>query len=171
MMEHGDLKEILKKWSWPLVVVVLVSLSLYAGFYISTATAFPQNPFTHAYFNKIADMPYIQTSGPHIEQFWREGGDCDDRSRVFYNYLKSKGATDVQICWMARLDSNSRMIPSYDGGYGHEFIVWEDRAYNPSINESRRFYDANLDEYLLFMKNLVGFNTFYYENQTEGIKF
>lgn len=159
----------LKKWGWPLLAGVLILTSLYGGFYISTATAFPQNPTTHEYFNQIAEMPYIITKGPQIENYWQQGGDCDDRTRVFYNYLKSKGANNVQICWMARLDSEGKMIPSYDGGYGHEFIVWNGRAFNPSVNESRRFYNADLDEYLAFMKDLVGFNTFYYENCTEGI--
>lgn len=150
-------------------MVILVLISGYAGFYITTATAFPQNPSTHEYFTKIAEMPYIITKGPQVENYWIQGGDCDDRTRVFYNYLKSKGAKGVQICWMARLDGNGKMIPSSDGGMGHEFLVWDNRAYYPSINESRRFYDADLNEYLLFMKNLVGFNTFYYENSTEGI--
>lgn len=158
-----------KHFRWPLIIAILVLISGYAGFYITTATAFPQNPSTYTFFNKIADMPYVETKGPQIESFWMQGGDCDDRARVFYNYLKSKGANSVQICWMARLDGNGKMIRSYDGGMGHEFIVWNDRAYNPSSNQSRRFYDTDLDEYLLFMKNLVGFNTFYYENSTEGI--
>jgi len=161
----------IRKWTWPLAIIIISCISLYIGFYISTATAFPQNPSTHEYFNQIADMPYKYTSGPHPETFWEQGGDCDDRTRTFYNFLKSKGAMDVQICWMARLDENGKMIESYDGGMGHEFLVWNGRAYNPSINESRRFYDADLDEYLAFMKNLVGFNTFYYENSTEGIAF
>lgn len=165
------MKDNLKKFRWPLIVVFLVLLSGYAGFYITTAMAFPQNPSTYAFFTKIADMPYIETKGPQIGHFWENGGDCDDRSRVFYNYLKSKGASGVQICWMARLDENGKMISSYDGGMGHEFILWNGRAFNPSINESRRFYDADLNEYLAFMKNLVGFNTLYYENNTEEIPF
>jgi len=165
------MKDNIKKYRLPLIIVILVLMSGYAGFYITTTTAFPQNPGTEQYFNKIADMPYTSTKGPHPETFWQQGGDCDDRTRVLYNYLKSKGSTNVQICWMARLDENGKMIPSYDGGMGHEFLVWNNRAYNPSINETRRYYDSDLNEYLAFMKDLTGFNTFYYENQTQGISF
>lgn len=154
---------------WLIIITVLVISGFSMGFLITTTTAFPENPGTYNYFTQISEMPYKYTKGPHPETFWTEGGDCDDRARTFYNYLKSKGAVNVQICWMARLDSEGRMIPSYDGGYGHEFIVWNGRAFNPSVNESRRFYNADLDEYLAFMNGLVGFNTFYYENCTEGI--
>lgn len=151
--------------------MILIFLSGYLGFYITTSTAFPQNPTTESYFNKIADMSYTVTKGPHPESFWTNGGDCDDRARVFAAYLKSKGAQNVQICWMARLDERGDMIAAYDGGMGHEFIVWNDRAYNPSVNQSRRYYNADLNEYLAFMKDLTGFNTFYFENQTKGIPF
>lgn len=165
------MKDNLKKYRWPLITVILVLLSGYAGFYITTATAFPQNPSTYQYFTKIADMPYKVTTGPHPESFWEKGGDCDDRARVFASYLKNKGATGVQICWACRYDENGKMIAGYDGVYGHEFIVWNNRAYNPSMNESRRYYDGDLNEYLASLKNLTGFNTFYYENSTQGIPF
>jgi hypothetical protein len=161
----------IKRFRWPLITVILILTSAFIGFYVTTATAFPQNPSTEIYFNKITNMPYTVTSGPHPETFWQQGGDCDDRARVFASYLKSKGAEDVQICWMARYNENGKMIPGYDGSMGHEFIVWHNRAYNPSINQTRRYYDADLNDYLAFMKDLNGFNTFYYENQTIGIPF
>ncbi|WP_321422757.1 hypothetical protein [uncultured Methanobacterium sp.] len=165
------MKDNIKKYRWPVLVLLLIILSGYSGFYVTTAMAFPQNPSTHQYFDKIADMPYVVTQGPHPETFWQQGGDCDDRARTFANYLKSKGADDVQICWVCRYDENGKMIPSYDGGMGHEFVVWHNRTYNPSINQTRRYYDWDLNEYLSSLKNITGFNTFYYENSTQGIHF
>jgi disulfide bond formation protein DsbB len=161
----------LNPWTLPLAIIILVCLSVYSGFYMATSTAFPQNPGTYSYFNAICEMPNQDTYGPHPETFWEQGGDCDDRARVFANYLKSKGATNVQICWMTTLSENGTMITASDGGLGHEFVIWDDKVYNPSNGVEGRFYNASLKDFLSFMKNLMGYNTFYYENQTQGIPF
>jgi|GEM_PF-3580313 hypothetical protein len=159
------------KWIWPLILISLFCISMGSGFYISTTMAFPQNPATHTYFEKICNMPYISTPGPQPpEVFWQQGGNCDDRALAFKTYLKSKGAKGVQICWVCRME-NTTMIPSYDGSYGHSFVVWNNKVYNPSINESRRFYDGNIQEFQKLLKELFGFNTWYFENQTVGTPF
>jgi len=48
----STLKDYFKKFRWPLFIVILIFLSGYLGFYITTSTAFPQNPSTETYFNK-----------------------------------------------------------------------------------------------------------------------
>jgi disulfide bond formation protein DsbB len=159
------------KWIWPIILIFLFLISMGTGFYISTSMAFPQNPATYSYFEKICNMPYISTPGPQPpEVFWQQGGNCDDRALALKTYLVSRGAEDVQICWVCRME-NSKMIPSYDGSYGHSFIVWNNKVYNPSINESRKFYEGDIQEFQKFLKELFGFNTWYFENQTVGSSF
>ena len=146
------------KWTWPLILIFLFFISMGAGFYISTSMAFPQNPSTHLYFKKICNMPYISTPGPQPpEVFWQQGGNCDDRALALKTYLVSKGAVDVQICWVCRME-NSEMIPSYDGSYGHSFVVWNNRVYNPSVNQSRQYYDGDIQEFQKFLKILKHYN-------------
>jgi hypothetical protein len=156
----------LNPWTLPLAIIILVCLSVYSGFYTATSMAFPQNPGTYSYFNKICEMPNQNTYGPHPESFWIVGGDCDDRARVFAGYLKDKGATDVQVCWMTTIDEKGNIAPAGDGSRGHEFIIWKGKVYNPSNGVEGRFYDAPLDDFLLFMKDLVGYNTLYFQNGT-----
>ena len=115
-------------------------------------------------------MPYMETDGPCPETFWQEGGDCDDRARVFKEYLESKGATGVQLCWMCRME-DGKMVKTRTGDYSHEFVVWKNRVYNPSHNESRRFYNAPVKEYREFASKNHDFNTCYFENQTKGTLF
>ncbi|MBI5460444.1 hypothetical protein [Methanobacterium sp.] len=161
----------INKWSYILVLIALTLLSLYVGFYISTATAFPQNPSTQAYFDKICNMPHINTPGPQSpEVFWQQGGNCDDRALVLKTYLEIKGAKGVQICWVSRME-NGTMVPCYNGAMGHSFVVWNNRVYNPTLNESHRFYDADIPEFKQFLSETYGFNTWYFENQTVGIQF
>lgn len=159
------------QWTYLLALIILTLLSLYAGFYISTATAFPQNPSTQAYFDKICNMPYIETPGPKSpEVFWQNGGDCDDRALALKTYLESKGAIGVQISWVSRME-NGTMIPCYNGAMGHSFLVWNNRVYNPTLDKSHRFYDANITEFKQFLSQTYGFNTWYFENQTAGTPF
>ena len=157
------------KYEW-LIIILLGVLSLYSGFYISTAMAFPENPATRAYFDKISEMPYMETEGPCPETFWQEGGDCDDRARVLKEYLESKGATGVQLCWICRVE-DGKMVKTKTGDYSHEFVVWNNRVYNPSHNESRRFYNAPIKDYQKFTRKTHNFNMWYYEKQTKGTLF
>lgn len=159
------------------IKIVLISgllcvIVMFSSFYVTVATAFPDNPGTYAYFAKICNMPYVSTSGPHPETFWTKGGDCDDRAIVFADYLKSKGAKNVQICWVCRMDENGAMIPIYDGRLcGHVFVVWNGRVYSPSHPKEQRFYNADISTYQKFLKKTWGFNTWYFENQTVGTPF
>jgi hypothetical protein len=148
-------------------------LIMFSSFYVVTATAFPDNPGTQAYFDKICNQPYIFTEGPSNEShFWKYGGDCDDRAMVFATYLKSKGATNVQICWVCRLDENGTMIPIYDGTLsGHVFVVWNNQVYNPANPKNHRFYNTDITTFKKFLKETYGFNTWYFENQTVGTPF
>lgn len=141
------------------------------GFYITTATAFPENPGTRTYFNKICEMPSLNTTGPHPETFWQQGGDCDDRTRVFADYLKSKGATGVQICWVAKLDENGNLIQIEKGDWGHEFLVWNNKVYFPSSVKQIQAYGMSIEEYKSFLKTKYGYNTWFFENSTTGIPF
>lgn len=136
---------------------------MFSSFYITTATAFPQNPGTYAYFLKICNQPYIFTDGPSTGyHFWKYGGDCDDRAMVFANYLKSKGATNVQIYWVCLTDGNGTMLPINDGTMsGHAFVVWNGRVYSPSHPEDKRRYNADFKTYKQFLKKTYGFNTLY----------
>ncbi|OPX58771.1 MAG: hypothetical protein A4E25_01490 [Methanobacterium sp. PtaB.Bin024] len=159
----------MRKPVW-ILIIITGAISLYCGFYVSTATAFPENPATHTYFDKICEMPFVMTPGPHPETFWQKGGDCDDRARVFKAYLESKGATGVQLCWMCRIE-NGTMVTTRTGDYSHEFVVWNNRVYNPSHNKSRQFYNVPISEYQTFASKTHGFNTWYFENQTVGTSF
>jgi hypothetical protein len=155
--------------------IFLVSLS--AGFaittFITSSYAFPENPGTYAYFNKIADMPHIYSQDRQsTEHFWKYGGDCDDRALAFQEYLKSKGATDVHIIYV-HIIQNGTIMQDSTGSYGHAFILWNGKAYNPCFDTSRRFYNVDFAGYLQSLKDLYGYNTWYYEGQnvSEGTSF
>lgn len=152
-----------------LIFITLGLLCGYLGFCIPTVIsaniAYPENPRTQAYFTKICEMPNNQTNGPCPETFWEKGGDCDDRAHIFKQYLIGKGAKDVQICWMNKLE-NGEMVKIRTGDYGHQFVLWNGRAYNPAHKTKIRFYNADLDEYINFCHKRYGYNIFYYENGT-----
>lgn len=145
----------------------IVLTSLYSGFYLSTATAFPQNPSTYAYFNKVADMPHeFHKNDVTSEYFWTYGGDCDERAREFRIYLESKGAKDIQTIH-ARNVQNGKFSPTKWGSYGHTFLLWDGKVYNPALNKTVRFYSTDLDGYKKLLKtDYYGLNTLYYENGT-----
>ncbi|MBI5679592.1 MAG: hypothetical protein HZC47_01660 [Methanobacterium sp.] len=158
-------------------IIVLSIISLFLGYIASTVffTAFPQNPNTYNYFTKISEMPYGYT--PEVttpETFWKNGyGDCNDRAMAFKSYLITKGATDVQICLVFRIDEKGQFIPSFykDKSPGHSFVVWNKKVYSPNLNESNRVYAMDIGEYQKFLKETYGFNIWYYENQTVGTPF
>lgn len=155
-----------------LIGVIICLIMIFSSFCITTTTAFPTNPGTQAYFDKICEMPPVPTPGPHPETFWIKGGDCDDRAIIFADYLKSKGAKNVQICWVCRMDENGTMIPIYQGNsLGHVFVVWGNHVYNPSYPKNRRYYNTDISTFKKFLKSTYGFNTWYFENQTVGTPF
>lgn len=150
----------------PLAVFIVLT-SLYSGFYLSTATAFPQNPSTYAYFTKIANMPHeYHKKDVSSEYFWTYGGDCDERAKEFRLYLERKGATNIQTI-KARNVQNGKFAPTPKGSYGHTFLLWEGKVYNPALNKTVRFYGTDLIEYKQLLKtDYYGVNTLYYENGT-----
>jgi len=150
----------------PLTIVLVLS-SLSAGFYMSTSMAFHENPSTYAYFNKVADMPHeFHKKDVSSEYFWTHGGDCDERAREFRLYLESKGATNIQTI-EARNVQNGKFSPTKWGSYGHTFLLWDGRVYNPALNKTVRFYGTDLDGYKELLKTeYYGLNTLYYENGT-----
>jgi len=150
-----------------ILTIIMVSVSLYSGFYISTATAFPQNPSTYAYFEKICNQPHeYHKSSVTSEYFWTYGGDCDDRAKEFKLYLESKGATNIQIVH-GRNVQNGKLSPTRWGSYGHTFIIWNEKVYNPSLNTTVRRYNSDPKEYKELLKTeYYGLNTLYYENGT-----
>lgn len=157
----------LKRLYMPLIAIMIL-ISLYSGFYISTATAFPQNPSTYAYFNKISDMPHVyHISAISTEEFWAHGGDCSDRAQVFKQYLESKGATNIQTV-NVRCVVNGNSVMTKNNDYGHCFLLWNGKVYNPALNKTVRFYDKDLNEYKKILKSdyYGGVNTLYYENGT-----
>lgn len=155
-----------KKLHIPLTII-LVLISLYAGFYMSTATAFPQNPSTYQYFNKIAEMPHVyHEQSISTEQFWREGGDCTDRAQAFREYLESRGATNIQMV-RARYVVNGKCAMTEKKDYGHDFLIWNGRVYNPSLNTTVRIYDGDLNDYKVMLKgDYYKLNMLFYENGT-----
>lgn len=142
-------------------------VSFMGGFYISTATAFPQNPSTYTYFEKICNQPHeYHKTYVSSEYFWTYGGDCDERAREFKLYLENKGARNVQII-KARNIQNGKIAPDPKGSYGHTFLLWDGRVYNPSLNKTVRQYGTSLDDYKELLKSdYYGLNTLYYENGT-----
>lgn len=58
------------------------------------------------------------------------------------------------------------MTTNYD--YGHAFLLWDGKVYNPALNKTVRFYGKDLDEYKKILKTdyYGGINTLYYENGT-----
>jgi len=116
-------------------------------------------------------MPFFDTPGiQDPDTFLKQGGDCDDRALAFKTYLVSKGASNIQICWVCRLE-NGTMVPASDGSWAHVFVVWNDNVYNPTYNNSHRFYNANIPDFKVFLKKTYGYNTWYFENQTVGTPF
>ncbi|MFZ3131197.1 MAG: hypothetical protein WA125_08890 [Desulfosporosinus sp.] len=161
------MKDNIKKYRWPLIVVILVLMSGYAGFYITTSTAFPQNPGTYSYFEKICNQPHIyHKEYVSVEDFWKYGGDCDERALAFKEYLESKGSTNIQTI-RARNLQNGKFAQTPKGSYGHTFLLWEGKVYNPALNKTVRFYGTDLNEYKKLLKtDYYGVNTLYYENGT-----
>ena len=159
----------LKRWGWPLLVGVLILTSLYGGFYISTATAFPQNPGTYNYFVAISEMPYTE----HIAtitstRFWEEGGDCTDRALAFKEYLESKGAKDVHLI-VARNSVNGEEEADNYGGYGHCFILWDGRVYNPMPpGDKYSIYGGDFEDYKRALKTDYGYNIIYIDCGSNG---
>ena len=142
------------------IALVVGVIIVYSGNYAIYATAFPENPTTHDYFNKICDMPYIETYGIQTANFWTVGGDCNDRSFVFADYLKSKGEKNVQVCYVLQLDNEGHII-----GNGHAFVLWNNKAYNFAHDPKGRYYDADLSEFKVYLKQ-HNMNTLYVLNGT-----
>lgn len=151
----------------PYIVVIIIAGV--AGF-LFTGTVYPENPNLKSYFDKICEMPFTETYFPSPETFWVLGGDCDDRAHVFKNYLISIGAKDVQICWMNKI-IDGKMVQVSNGDWGHQFILWNGRVYNPSHNPDSRFYNAALSEYLEYVKKKYEYNVLYYENSSQVTNF
>ena len=158
------MKDNIKKYRLPLIIMVLI-ISLCAVFLMTSSTAFHENPGTYAYFNKIAEMPHENHTTPVTsEYFWTYGGDCDERSREFRLYIESKGATNIQNVTV-RCVKDGKIVRSHKGYYGHRFLLWNGKVYNPSLNKTVRFYGSDLEEYKKILKSdNYGFNTLYYEN-------
>lgn len=150
-----------------ILTIIMVSVSLYSGFYMATATAFPQNPGTYAYFEKICNQPHeYHKTDVSSEYFWTYGGDCDERAQEFKKFVQSKGGTNIQTA-TARNVQNGKLCPAGGGAYGHIFVIWDGKVYNPSLNKTVRRYNADLDEYKELLKTeYYGLNTLYYENGT-----
>lgn len=150
-------------------------LSAFSGFYITTATAFPENPGTYTYFMKICDVPFKDTEGwIEPEQFFSQNyGDCDDRALAFRKYLENKGAKNVQYGWVTRVDRNGNMIPDYKGYYGHVFVLWNDKVFSPSNNSTNpyKFYNRDIKSYQQNLKKNSGYNMWYTEKHPEGEMF
>lgn len=162
----------MNKVKYIMMIIIIISLS-FGVVFIFSATAFPENPSTHAYFDKICEMNNTTTIGPQSpEHFWQYGGDCDDRALAFQEYLNRSRATNVQICWVCYKNENGTMVfPPIKGGMGHVFILWNNKVYSPNLNESNRFYNSNIETYKLFLKETYGYNTWYFENETVGSPF
>jgi hypothetical protein len=160
----------IRKLSWPIIIIIII-LGMFSGFYVTTAVAFPENPSTYIYFNKIADMPHIyHEQNISVESFWQNGGDCSDRALAFKEYLESKRATDVKICRVYHIE-NGTFVKSANNDYGHAFIIWNGKVYNPSLDKSRRFYNYDLESYKASLKELYQYNIMYFDNQTVGTLF
>ena len=153
-----------------IVVIFTISLSLCGGFYISTATAFPQNPTTYNYFVAISEMPFINhTFEIGASQFWREGGDCTDRAIMFKEYLHSKGAKDIHLI-IARKIVNGKEVTDHYGGKGHCFVLWEGKVYNPMpAKDKYSIYGGDFEEYKHSLKVDYGYNTLYVDYGKNGI--
>jgi len=51
--------------------------------------------------------------------------------------------------------------------YGHDFIIWNGRVYNPSLNTTVRIYDGDLNDYKVMLKgDYYKLNMLFYENGT-----
>jgi hypothetical protein len=149
------------------IIIGLCVFFIILGYSVATAP-FPQNPAVQSYFDKIADMPYMELTDTNTsERFWSIGkGDCHDKALAFKEYLINSGAENVQICWVCRLNDNGRMIPIYDGSsLAHSFVVWNNKVYSPTNDITHRFYNADIKTYQKFLKNTYGFNTWYFEDQ------
>lgn len=147
------------------ILALCTMVILFAGYigFVTTSYAFPQNPYTYLFFQEVAIQPHIyHAQCVTNEYFWEHGGDCTDRANVFKDYLVSHGAKDVIICNIFRFENGSE-VKTPTKVYGHAFIVWNGKAYNPSIKESRRFYGVDFNEYIQSLKKLEGYNVYFYE--------
>lgn len=155
----------LKKWGWPLVVGVMVLII----FYTIIGTAFPENPGTYVYFEKVSNMPYqYHEKTLSSKDFWEVGGDCDDRSNAFKDYLLSRGETNVQMC-LIKTKKDGILVASGES-YGHAVVVWNSRVYDPSPIKECRVYNMDIDLYKQLLKK-NGYNIWYWEGDGEGTYF
>ena len=122
------------------------------------------------YYYKVCNAPYKRTYGPYPDTLFTTGGDCDDRARNFKEYLESQGATNVKVVWVCHED-NGQINWTYGA---HEFLLWNGKAYNPTILPELRAYNMPLTDYLQSTKRDYGFNTYHdgaFENQTQKYYF
>lgn len=154
-----------------IIILLLITgiLSGYCGYMMTSAVAFPENPGTYAYFIKISEMPhpYHPDYNVSTEEYFKTGGDCEDRANVFKEYLKSRGETNVVICSVFHLE-NGTFIKSPQNDYGHGFVVWNDQVYNPSLTPSQRFYNYDFQTYIMDLKERHGYNVMYFDNGTSS---
>ena len=80
------------------------------------------DPKVHAYFNKIAAMPY------NIKN-----NNCKNKTEKFVDYLTKNGATEVYI-----VEAQYK-----DGTKYHEFIQWQGKIYDPTLPA----YGMNVNDY------------------------
>lgn len=154
-----------------ILVIALGIIIMFSSFYITVATAFPDNPGTYTYFEKVCNQPYIYTEGSSTEtHFWQYGGDCDDRAMVFKNYLQSRGVKDVQICKIFCWKDGTQ-VQIANGAWGHAFVVWNNKVYDPQPKQGHAIYGMSVPEYKTHIKRTFGFNMWFNENDTVGTPF
>lgn len=100
-----------------------------------TPTLSPADPGAKAKFDKIAATPYD-------EQTYN----CLNKALDFHIYLLQHGATNVYLV----------RIKHENGTYIHAFIVWNGRAYDPTIKPPR--YGADYNQYINTLRE-EGFTT------------
>ncbi len=160
-----------KKIQKKLLVGGIVIFGLICGFSMLSFAVFPENPMVYSYFNKIGNMPHIYHEDiKSPDYFWEHGGDCDDRALAFKDYLEKEGAADVHIYRVYHFE-NGTFVKSVNNDYGHAFIVWNGKVYNPSLDKSRRFYNYDLNTYMASLKEKYGYNVIYVDSNVSQIYF
>ena len=153
-----------------ILTIITILMIIWVGglvFSYGINTPTPTNPEIHDYFNKICNQPYQRTYGPHPETFWQCGGDCDDRARVFKEYLKENGATDIRLVWVWREENHT-----IQWSYGlHEILVWNNHAYNPTHNKKLSFYNLDIKSSKIIFKEKYGYNRWKYLDTNQTISF
>ncbi|MFA5299973.1 MAG: hypothetical protein WC389_17440 [Lutibacter sp.] len=109
--------------------------------------------------------PYHPDYNVSTEEYFKTGGDCEDRLNVFREYLESRGVKNVETVRVERVIDN-QIVRTTKGTVGHVFILWDGKVYNPSLNKTCRFYGTDLDDYLTHLKQEYGYNYLYHENGT-----